>query len=253
VTDLAKRARVATIQRRLVSIAHIHKRHCLPTPTTHAIVREVMRGIRRTLGIAQASKDALSVRDLRAISKLLPDTPKGLRDRALLLVGFAGAFRRNELISILADDVRFETEGLIIRLRKSKTDQEASGVDVGIPFGANPTTCPVRALQSWLNVSGISEGPIFREVSRRGRLGAAALTGDSVARIVQSYVAAIGLDWRRFGAHSLRSGFATSSIRGGASERAAMRQTRHRSRAVFDRYVKAATIWSDHAGYAVGL
>lgn len=253
-TDLAKRAKVATIERRLVAIRQAHKAAGQETPTTNATVRDVIAGIRRQLGTAQNRKAAIEISDLRLIVDALPDSPKGHRDRALLLLGFAGALRRSELVGLQVRDVNLVREGLEVTISHSKTDQEGAGETIGVLYGSNPATCPVRSLQAWLERANIVDGPIFREVDRHGRIGVKALTGDSVARIIQRHVRKLpGRDATRYGGHSLRAGFATSAAAGGASERSIMAQTRHKSVAIARRYVRHGSMWREHAGTALGL
>ncbi|HEV2037039.1 MAG TPA: site-specific integrase, partial [Candidatus Eremiobacteraceae bacterium] len=253
-TDLAKRAKVATLERRLVAIRQAHKASNHESPTTNATVRDVMAGIRRELGTAQNRKAAIDVADLRLIVDALPEGPTGYRDRALLLLGFAGALRRSELVALRVCDVQLVHEGLEVRILHSKTDQEGAGETIGVLYGSNPATCPVRALQAWLERAKIVDGPIFREVDRHGRIGVNALSGDSVARIIQRHVCKLpGRDATRYGGHSLRAGFATSAAAGGASERSIMTQTRHKSVAIARRYVRHGSMWREHAGTVLGL
>ena len=168
----------------------------------------------------------------------LPEGLKGVRDRALLLVGFAGAFRRSELVSLDVDDLDFTEEGLVVTLRRSKTDQEGEGRRVGVPFGSNPTTCPVRSMKAWLEASAITDGPVFRSVNRHGQLQAQRLTSQSVALVVKRYAEVCGLDRHAFAGHSLRAGFATVAARNGANERSIMNQTGHKSLTIVRRYIR---------------
>jgi len=250
----ADRYRPATIERRLASIAAAHSTAGYEPPTTHGVVRAVLRGIRRAKGTAQTRKRALLVDDLRKLVAVIEDDRLiGTRDRALLLLGFASALRRSELVGLDRNDVRVENEGVIVTLRKSKTDQEAQGVEVAVLYGSNPSTCPVRALQAWLDESGIVDGPLFRGMDRHGNIRPTRLTERIVAAIVKQYATRAGFDPAEFGGHSLRSGFATSAARAGKSEAAIMRQTRHKSVTVARRYIREGTIWNDHAGANIGL
>jgi site-specific recombinase XerD len=175
-------------------------------------VRLVFQGIRRTFGPAPDQKNAAITAEVRAmVEKLSPTSLIGVRDRALLLVGFAGAFRRSELVSLDVADVTFSSDGLVVQLRRSKTDQEGEGRKVGLPFGSNPLTCPVRSLRSWLNLAAIANGPIFRSVDRHANIADTRLTDQSVALIVKSCAKAAGLDARGYAGHSLRSGLATAA------------------------------------------
>jgi integrase len=153
--------------------------------------------------------------ELRRVLAALPATLHGARDRALLLVGWAGAFRRSALVSLDVADLLFTpAEGVAVTLRRDKTDQERRGRVLAIPFGSSAEVCPVRSVRAWLDVAGVSEGPIFRAVDRHGRVGAARLSDRAVALVVQNVAAAIDLDAATFAGHSLRAGFATSAARG---------------------------------------
>lgn len=175
------------------------------------------------------------------------------RNRALLLIGCSGGFRRSELVALDIADIVDTREGLELTLRRSKTDQEGTGVVVAVPYGSHPETCPVRALRAWLTLSGITEGPVWREVDRHGNMGAARLHADSVGRIIKRACALAGLDPTRYSGHSMRSGMATAAAAGGAPERAIMRQGRWSSRAMVDRYVRHGTIWQECAAAYMGL
>src|SRR5713226_807739 len=200
-TDLARTHKVSTLYRRLSGISQAHQTAGYVTPTTDAQVRLVFQGIRRTLGSAPDQKNAA----ITAVVRTSPTALIGVRDRALRLVGFAGAFRRSELVSLDVADVTFGADGLTVQLRRSKTDQEGEGRKVGLPFGSNPLTCPVRSLRAWLEVAAIARGPIFRAVDRHGNVADARLTDQSVALIVKRRAKAAGLDWERYAGHSLRS------------------------------------------------
>ncbi len=239
--------RVSTITRILVSISQAHKLAEYPSPTSSAQVHEIMKGIRRTLGISQRQKSAVETANLRAMVGELGDDLLSLRDRALLLIGFAGAFRRSELVGLNVRDVEFTADGLIITLEQSKTDQESKGHQIGIPHGSCPLACPVRALKAWLDAANITEGPVFRGVGRWNRVGSRRLNDRAVARIVKKYTALIGLNSSSYSGHSLRSGFATSAARAGKSERSIMNQTGHRSVTMVRRYIRQGSLFSDNA------
>ena len=243
--------KVATISRALVSISQAHKMAGQESPTTSAVVRETMKGIRRTLGVAQNRKLPLLPEQIKAILDVSPDSILGMRDAALLLLGFAGGFRRSSLVNLDVADVAFTADGLVVTQRRGKTDQEGVGTLVGIPFGSTPQTCPVRALRRWLDAAAISEGPIFRPVGRWGRVGSERLGNRAVASVVQRYVAAIGLNPSLYAGHSLRAGLATAAARAGKSERAIMNQTGHRSVAIMRRYIREGSLFADNA--AAGL
>ena len=232
-----------------ISVAHTTAGH--PSPRGAAAVKDVMAGIRRTLGVAQRQAAPLMAPQLKAMLEAMPDTLRGIRDRALLLVGFAGAFRRSELVGLTVKDVRTTNDGLEVVLRRSKTDQEGAGMTKALPYSGNPLVCPVRALQAWMEAGAIQEGPIFREVTRHETVSAKALSDRSVARIVKTCGMAAGLDVERFSGHSLRAGFATQAARSGKAERAIQRQTGHRSVTMLRRYIREAELWTDNAAAGI--
>jgi integrase len=209
-----------------------------------------MKGIRRSLGVAPSQKEPISPSEFRAMVKSRPETLHGLRDRALLLLGFSGAFRRSELVSLDVDDVVWGEDGLTVNLRRSKTDQEGEGRKVGIPFGSTPESCPVRSLRGWLKAAGITEGPLFRPV-KGPKVGAKRLSDKAVARLVKRAAKAAGLEPSRLSGHSLRSGLATAAAKAGKSERSIMAQTGHRSAQMVRRYIRDGELFSENA--AAGL
>ena len=243
----------ATISRRLVAISQAHKLMGFATPTATAMVREVWKGIRREQGTAQESPRPLLTVEIRRIVQQLGDRLIDTRDRALLLVGFAGGLRRSELVGLHVEDIEDRERGVVLWIRRSKTDQEGQGQKVGVPRGTNSETCPVLSLTEWLEETGITEGPLFRSVTKGGDLADTALSGYAVSLVVKRHVRGIGLNADRYSAHSLRSGFATEAARGGASEREIMRQTRHRSREVVRRYIKDGGIFNGNAAEKLGL
>jgi integrase len=180
------------------------------------------------------------------------NTLRGQRNRALLLLGFAGAFRRSELVALDVEDLEFQRNGVVVTLRRSKTDQEGESRRIGVPYGSSELTCPVRALQGWLELGAIIEGPVFRAVDRHGNLGGQ-LGDHAVARLVKEHAVLVGLDPTRYAGHSLRAGLATSAADGGASDRAIMRQTGHRSAAMVNRYVREGRLFRDNAALLAGL
>jgi len=249
----AERYTPSTLAKHLAAISRAHQAQELSSPTRHPTVLVVLRGVRRQKGTAQQGKAALLTPALRAIVTALPDTLLGTRDRALLLVGFAGGFRRSELVGLDVEAITFVPQGLVVRLAHSKTDQDGQGRDIGIPAGTRPDTCPVRALRAWLDAAGITEGPIFRRLNRHGHVLPGRLSDRAVARVVQSRVAALGLDPAGYAGHSLRSGLATSAAAAGASERAIMATTGHRSVQMVRRYIRAGTLFDASAALAAGL
>jgi site-specific recombinase XerD len=208
VADLAKAAKPATIDLRLAAISAAHRAAGYESPTKAETVRLVRGGVRRTLGTAQRQVRPVTVAELRTMVEGLGTDPAGCRDRALLLLGFAGALRRSELVGLDVADVTEGSEGLTVRLRRSKTDQEGAGRTVGIPYGSNLATCPVRAWLAWLALSSITEGPTFRPVDRRGHIGATGLTAQAVALVLKRHAARAGLDPSEVAGHSLRAGLA---------------------------------------------
>src|SRR5579862_3298717 len=173
IAECADRLKVGTIQRRLNAIAEAHKAAGILSPTSSGMVSNTLKGIRRSLSSAPAQKAPALTDDIRAMIGVTDHGLIGLRDRALILIGFAGAFRRSEVVALDASDLAFGKDGLTVHLRRSKTDQVGEGRKIGIPYGSNPDTCPVRVLQSWLEAAGIAEGPVFRSMDRHGRLQAA--------------------------------------------------------------------------------
>jgi integrase len=258
-TDAATRYRATTLDLHLAAIAYAHRAAGLPIPTTHQAVREVRTGVRRTHGAAARGKAALMTDDLRRLLSLLDDSPVGLRDRALLLLGFAGAFRRSELVGLDVADLEFTQRGIRVELRRSKTDQEAEGRPVGIPYGTALETCPVRAVEHWLAhvrsvLPGYERGPLFLRLDAGGRVRLGRLSDRGVARVVQRWAERAGLDPLRFAGHSLRAGLATSAAAGGVSERAIMNQTGHRSLTMVRRYIRDGELFrDDNAARGAGL
>ncbi len=253
ITDLAECCRVSTIQRRIASISEANKAAGHESPSKHTLVRCIMSGIRRDKGCAQRGKSPILTDDIRKIGLSLPASIAGIRDKALLLVGFSGAFRRSELVSINVEDIVFEREGMVINMRHSKTDQEGTGYKKAIPYGVHGATCPVLALREWLSTLGISEGAVFRGIDRHGRLSDKRLSGHAVARIVKRLLASVGVDPSRYAGHSLRAGMATQAAINGASESSIMTQTGHRSVAMLKRYIRDGNLFRDNAAGKVGL
>jgi integrase len=251
VATLAPRLKVASIRRRVVAISQQHKEWGFESPSAHKIVREVLTGIANTHGSAQTMKSALSADLLPAALLALGEGLRARRDRAILLLGFAGGFRRSELAALDLADLRFERRGLVVTVRKSKTDQAGEGREVAIPFVGNAQLCPVHALQTWLGAAAISSGPVFVTFAlprgrgdRSERLQDHRIDGRDVARIVQRAVTRAGLAGD-FAAHSLRAGFVTSAAQKKIPEVDIQRVTGHRSVAVLRRYVRRATLFED--------
>jgi site-specific recombinase XerD len=253
-SDRADKLKVATLNRRIAAITAVHRMAGQGFDASHPAIAHVLGGIRRRYGTSQAAKTAILTEDLRRVVRALPPSVAGRRDKALLLVGFAGAFRRSELVAIDLADISLTAAGLVITIRRSKTDQEGAGRQVGIPRArkASPT-CPVAALEAWLQEIPISPdpAPVFRAIDH-GKPGDR-LSGQAVAEIVKRAVQRVGLDPRKFAGHSLRSGFATSAARGGADLAFIMQQTGHKNADVARRYIQAGKLLENPASKAVKL
>jgi integrase len=217
------------------------------------IVRNTMKGIRRTLGTAPAQKAPALTEEIRAMVEAADAGLIGMRDRALLLLGFAGAFRRSELVGLDVEDCTFGRDGLTVALHRGKTDQEGAGRKVGIPYGSYPATCPVCTVQDWLTQSAITTGPLFRSITRHGKVQERGLSGIDVARIVKKLCKRVGLEAARFAGHSLRAGHATAAAIAGASERSIMQQTGHRSVQMVRRYIRDGSLWRENSAGKLGL
>ena len=253
ITELAKTRKVSTINRRLLAIkaAHLHSK--LESPTASAIVRRTWKGIVRTKGSIQTGKAPILTEDLIRMLGKLPKGARGARDKAILLVGFAGAFRRSELANMKIEDVKSVRRGLLITLPRSKTDQEGKGQDVAIEFGRNEDTCPVLALEYWIKLAGFDSGPVFRRITKNDRILESGISGQTIWRLVKKYASLCGLDPHLYGGHSLRAGLATQAAINGASERSIMKQTRHKSRQVMEKYIRDANLFRDNASTYLGL
>jgi site-specific recombinase XerD len=236
----------STIARRVAAIRYAHKLAGLPTPTDSEGVKATVRGIRRTFGGARVRKAPAVAAKMLSMVATAPDRLTGLRDRALLLLGFAGAFRRSELVALDIVDTEETEAGLRVTIRKSKTDQEAEGVTIAIARG--DVACPVKALRDWLDAAGLEAGPIFRPINKAGTVATTRLTDRSVANIVKCYAGRAGFDAATFSGHSLRSGFLTSAAGKGASIFKMMDVSRHKSVETLRGYVRDAELFKDHAG-----
>jgi site-specific recombinase XerD len=253
IAECASNLKVGSIQRRLNAIAEAHKAVGVDSPTHHPMVANTMKGIRRTNGTASIQKTATLIDDIRVMVDATDGGLIGVRDRALILLGFAGAFRRSELVELNADDSAFGKDGLTVTLRRSKTDQAGEGRKIGIPYGSNPETCPVRNLQSWVEQAGISGGLLFRSINRHGQVQPGGLSGIDVARVVKKLAERAGLDAANYAGHSLRAGHATSAAIAGASERSIMNQTGHRSVQMVRRYIRDGNLFRENSAGKLGL
>jgi len=243
--SLGKRA--STLGRRLAAIRYFHRAASFDTPTGDEKVKAVLSGIRRTIGAAPSRKRA-ATSDL--VLSMIPrgDSLRELRNRAIILVGFAGAFRRSELVALNVDDIEETAEGMLVTLRRSKTDQEGLGRRVAIPRGE--IACPVAALRAWLNAANITEGAIFRRIvnKRAQRVTDRRLAGRNVASIVKQSAANLGFDPLSFAGHSLRAGFVTSAVKRGANLIKITDVTGHRSLEMLKTYSRDAEAFVGHAG-----
>ena len=245
--------KTSTLRRRLMVIGKVHGIRGESNPADDERVRKTWRGILRTKGEAQSRKAPLLIDDLRKMMTALPDTLTGYRDRAIILLGFAGAMRRSELVALNMSDLELTKEGFVIVLHRSKTDQTGKGRKIGIPFGQHKETCPVRAVQKWIDQAKISDGPLFRKVNRFGRVEEKRLVPYSVALIVQSAFKLIGRNPRRFGGHSLRAGLATSAAMAGVEERSIQEQTGHKSLKTLRSYIRDGNLFRNNAAGKIGL
>ena len=243
--------KTSTISRRMSAISVVHQAAGEESPTRDIRVRASMQGIRRVLGSAVEQKTALSSEDLRAAFGSMGDTLRDDRDRALLAVGFAGGFRRSELVALEVADLAEVPEGYQVTVRRSKTDQAGAGMIKALVYGQHDQTCPVRLLRGYMQRGEISEGPIFRPT--RGASWHQALTDRTVANVVKRAAALMGKAPGEFSGHSLRRGFVTEAARNGASERAIAKQTGHRSIVVLRGYIEDATVFDDNAVASLGL
>jgi site-specific recombinase XerD len=241
-------AKASTLGRRVAAIRYAHKLAGHEPPTSTEAVKGLMRGIRRTIGTSKTQKAPATADLVRTMLDACPDTLRGKRDRAVLALGFAGAFRRSELVALTVADLLEVEGGYRVLIRRSKTDQEGQGQEIAIPRGAKLR--PVEAVRGWLAAAGITEGPIFRSITRAGIVSTVPLCAESVADLVKKYAGLAGLDPTPFAAHSLRSGFLTSGAEAGASVFRLLEVSRHKSIDTLRGYVRRADLFRDHAGAA---
>lgn len=241
---------VATLTRRLAALAKVHRSKSLDNPTSSELVKSTLRGLKRARGAVQRQAKPLLKEELFLVLSATGERLKDTRDRALLLVGFAGALRRSELVGLDVADVERVRQGIILHLRRSKTDQEGRGEKVGVPLGRG-SWCPVTALDAWLDASGIDAGAVFRPVDRHGHVEDMRLSAEAVGLIVQDRVAAAGLDPFLYSGHSLRSGLATSAAQAGVPTWKIRNQTRHASDAMLARYIRDGQLFTNNAAGAL--
>ena len=246
-----KDAKISTLKRRLVSIGVIHKLKGFYLDTKHPLIIENIMGIKRRKGSFQKSKKPLLINSLKEVINVIDKEKnkeiKKLRDRSIILIGFSGGFRRNEIVSLDFDDLDFVAEGLKINLRRSKTDQFGEGTLKGLPYFNNSQYCPVISIQKWIKKSNITSGPLFRRFKKGSNLSENRLTDQTVALLIKKYLQLAGIDSKNYSGHSLRSGFATSAAESGAEERSIMAMTGHKSTEMVRRYIKEANLFKNNA------
>jgi integrase len=248
--DRADTLAVATLIRHLASISKAHQARGLSNPVRSELVRATMRGIKRTRGCAQREAKSLLRDDLLLVLDATGDGMKNVRDRALLLIGFAGALRCSELVALDVADVEHVRRGIVLQLRRSKTDQDGRGQKIAIPYGRT-RWCPVAALEAWLAASEITAGAIFRRVDRHGHVHNLRLSGEAVSLVIRERAAASGLDPAGYSGHSLRAGFATSAAQSGVPAWRIKAQTRHASDAMLSRYIREGELFTENAAGAL--
>jgi site-specific recombinase XerD len=246
---------VATLDRRLAAITYVHEVNGYDvSPARHVRVRELMAGIRRRYGQPQVKRDPLTTNQLATMVASLDATSlRGKRDVAILLVGYAGAFRRSELVGLKMTDLERRGDGYVVHLGRTKTDQEGRGRMVGIPAFKGSPLCPVAALDGWLSAAAITSGAVFRKVTRYQTVTTAALTPAAVALIVKRTATAAGIPAQRLAGHSLRAGHATTAASNGAPDRVIMRQTGHKSVDTLEGYIRPAMVLADNSARYLDL
>jgi site-specific recombinase XerD len=244
-------AKYSTIQVKVAAVSYAHRMAKLDNPTKAVEVQETLRGIRRTIDSTQHGKEPITLTEVRKLMGVLDPDMRGIRDRALLLIGFAGAFRRSELVGLAVADVTFHKDKATIKLQHSKTDQEGIGMTKIIPLVKDKSICPVTALKAWLAIANITEGAIFRPIDRWGNMGNYAMTDKEVARIVKKYVQLAELDPDHFSGHSLRAGYITEAAERNVPIWKIKKQTGHKSDATVQRYIRDKNHAAEDATKAV--
>ena len=242
---------MSTLKRRLVSIGVIHRLKGHYLDTKHPSIIENIMGIKRRKGSVQKAKKPILISDLKKIVNVIDEQKneyiKKLRDRSIILIGFSGGFRRNEIVSLDYDDLDFVEEGLKIQIKKSKTDQFGEGSIKALPYFDSSKYCPVISLKNWIEISKIESGPLFRRFVKGSKLSENRLTDQTVALLIKEYLKIAGIDNKNYSGHSLRSGFATSAAESGAEERSIMAMTGHKSTEMVRRYIKEANLFKNNA------
>ena len=246
-----KDAKMSTLKRRLVSIGVIHKLKGHYLDTKHPSIIENIMGIKRRKGSHQKGKEPMLINNLKTIINVIDEQNKEdikkFRDRSIILIGFSGGFRRNEIVSLNLDDLDFVPEGLKINIRRSKTDQFGEGFIKALPYFDSSHYCPVVSLKNWIEISKITSGPVFRRFVKGSKLSENRLTDQTVALLIKEYLNLAGIDSKNYSGHSLRSGFATSAAELGVEERNIMAMTGHKSTEMVRRYIKDANLFKNNA------
>ena len=246
-----KDSKMSTLKRRLVSIGVIHKLKGHYLDTKHPAIIENIMGIKRRKGTFQKAKKPILISSLKKLINVIDQQKKEeikkLRDRSIILIGFSGGFRRNEIVSLDYDDLDFVPEGLKLSIRRSKTDQFGEGFIKALPYFDSSQYCPVVSLKKLLDLSKIRSGPVFRRFSKGSKLSENRLTDQTVALLIKEYLNLAGIDSENFSGHSLRSGFATSAAESGVEERNIMAMTGHKSTEMVRRYIKEANLFKNNA------
>ena len=246
-----KDAKMSTLKRRIVSIGVIHKLKGHYLDTKHPAIIENIMGIKRRKGSIQKAKKPILIKSLKliidAIDQQNKQEIKKFRDRSIILIGFSGGFRRNEIVSLDYDDLDFVPEGLKINIKRSKTDQFGEGFTKALPYFDSSQYCPVVSLKNLLDLSKINSGPVFRRFVKGSKLSKNRLTDQTVALLIKKYLNLAGIDSKNFSGHSLRSGFATSAAESGVEERTIMAMTGHKSSEMVRRYIKEANLFKNNA------
>ena len=253
ISDMAKIYKVSTIRRKMTSISLIHRNNGHETPIKNAKVQRTFKGIKNDKGTVQDAKKALLSDDIKKMVDALSNTLQGARDKAIILLGYAGTFRRSEIVNLNVNDIIFENEGVKIIIRKSKTDQEGAGIIKGVMYGKDANTCPVMALKNWLLFSGIVDGPIFRSFTIHKELTDKRLSSKAIALIIKRTVDKIGLNPGDFAGHSLRSGSVTQAALNGSDKWALMKQGGWKSEAMLNRYIRNADLYKNNISSNLGL
>ena len=252
-SKMANHLKASSLKRRVTAIRKAHELSKYPSPTNDERVKAVLRGILRTRGEAQRHAAPTLLNDIRRIVETLPENNKGIRDKALLLLGFAGGFRRSELVALDLEDLALSEDGLAVKIRRSKTDQTGRGRTIGITYGERAETCPLRALKAWLEASQIQKGALFCPIDQWGYRAPTRLTDQSVRLILKESLKRAGINEKRFSGHSLRAGFATVAAMNGASERDIQKTTGHVSLEVLRRYIRDGDLFRENASGKLGL